>query len=278
MRTPLLVGVVILVHCVAVGSVVLIQGCGTLPMDPMTEPKMPPKVTSDTLDPLPLPADPLFEPIPSSSYVVRKGDTLSGIAKMHGLSTAELSSLNNIKNPNKIRVGQKLVLPGGAAMTEAAPIVPEKPKTRPKIKAEGPVYTIKAGDTLSDIAHAYGVKVGDIKDANGLSSDRIVVGQKLTIPGPTKTPAAAPPSIDAPKVPTAPEPSPSPKPEVVSQPAPKPVPKPAGVLKDYTVEDGDDIFSIAMMWGVSVSRIREVNGLQDDDLKVGQKIKIPLSE
>lgn len=274
MRTPLLVGVVILVHCVAVGSVVLIQGCGTLPVDPMTEPKMPPQVSSGRLDPLPIPPETSFDPVPSSTYVVKKGDSLSVIAKRHGLSTLELSSLNNIKNPNKIRVGQKLILPGGAGPAAPSPIVPKKPSTR-KVDVEGPVYTVKSGDSLSVIAHAYGVKVADIKDANGLSSDRIIVGQKLTIPGPTKKPVAAPPQIDAPREPAEKKP-PVEKPQVVEKkPEPKPMP---GVMKDYTVEEGDDIFSIAMMWGVSVSRIREVNGLTDDELAVGQKIKIPLSE
>ncbi len=279
MRTPLLVGVVIFVHCVAVGSVVLIQGCGTLPMDPLTEPKMPPHVASERLDPLPIPDEPSYAPVPSSTYVVKKGDSLSTIAKRHGLSTLELSSLNNIKNPNMIRVGQKLILPGGSEPVESEPIIPKTPTVSRKVKVEGPVYTVKSGDSLSVIAHAYGVKVGDIKDANGLSSDKIIVGQKLTIPGPTKKPVAAPPQVDSSREPIENKPPVEKPPVVVERPTPTPRPKPVpGVMKDYTVEEGDDIFSIAMMWGVSVSRIREVNGLKDDELTAGQKIKIPLSE
>ncbi len=76
MRTPLLVGVVVLVHCVAVGSVVLIQGCGTLPQEPLADPKMPPQVSSPNLAPM-LPEDPAFAPVASSTYVIRKGDSLS---------------------------------------------------------------------------------------------------------------------------------------------------------------------------------------------------------
>jgi len=274
MRTPFLVGVVVLVHCVAVGSVILIQGCGTLPQDPLTDPVMPPQVSSPNLRPI-LPEEPAFEPVASSTYVIRKGDSLSKIASRHGLSALELSSLNNIKDPNKIRVGQTLILPGGG-VSEPAPIVPSKPRVSRVIKADGPVYTVKSGDSISVIAHAYGVKAADIKDANGLSSDRIIVGQKLTIPGPTKTPKAAPPQIDAPvQRPAAVTPPVAPAPQQVVTPVSG---RPQGVMKDYTVEEGDDIFSIAMMWGVSVSRIREVNGLQDDELKTGQKIKIPLTE
>ncbi len=46
------------------------------------------------------------------TYTVKKGDTLSAIAKEHGVSVANLQSWNNIKDPNKITVGQKLKLGG----------------------------------------------------------------------------------------------------------------------------------------------------------------------
>jgi N-acetylmuramoyl-L-alanine amidase len=189
-------------------------------------------------------------------------------------------------------------MPAPVAARAAAP---QKPAVTRKVTAEGPEYTVKSGDSLSVIAHAYGVKTSAIRDANGLTGDKIIVGQKLTIPSPTKTPAevSAPaaaeakpvaetkpaadisaPVVDAPKAPAdMAAPVTMQPPAAVEKTAPVTSAKPvAGVLKDYTVEEGDDIFSIAMMWGVSVSRIREVNGLKDDELKVGQKIKIPLSE
>ncbi|MGQ5110321.1 N-acetylmuramoyl-L-alanine amidase [Bacillus halotolerans] len=48
------------------------------------------------------------------TYTVKKGDTLSAIAKEHGVSVANLQSWNNIKDPNKITVGQKLKLEGSS--------------------------------------------------------------------------------------------------------------------------------------------------------------------
>ncbi|MEC1627596.1 N-acetylmuramoyl-L-alanine amidase [Bacillus mojavensis] len=49
-----------------------------------------------------------------TTYTVKKGDTLSAIAKEHGVSVANLQSWNNIKDPNKITVGQKLKLKGSS--------------------------------------------------------------------------------------------------------------------------------------------------------------------
>nr|WP_087991958.1 N-acetylmuramoyl-L-alanine amidase [Bacillus subtilis] len=52
---------------------------------------------------------------PGTTYTVKKGDTLSGIAKAEGVSVANLQKWNNIKDPNKITVGQKLKLKGSSS-------------------------------------------------------------------------------------------------------------------------------------------------------------------
>lgn len=51
------------------------------------------------------------------TYTVKKGDTLSTIAKEHGVGVANLQSWNNIKDPNKITVGQKLKLAGSTTLS-----------------------------------------------------------------------------------------------------------------------------------------------------------------
>lgn len=53
----------------------------------------------------------------------------------------------------------------------------------PRPGAQGGTYTVKSGDTLWGISQAHGVTVAALKSANGLTSDTISVGQKLTIPG-----------------------------------------------------------------------------------------------
>ena len=95
-------------------------------------------------------------------YTVAAGDNLSSIASRFNTTVAEICRLNNISNPNMIYAGQVLKLSGAA---------------------DSPVYyTVKAGDTLSDIAAAYGTTWQAISELNGLSNpDLIYAGQKLRV-------------------------------------------------------------------------------------------------
>ncbi len=61
----------------------------------------------------------------TSSYTVKKGDSLKAIAIRHRMTTAELASANRIKNPDKIYVGQRLKIPGSTASVAASPSTSE---------------------------------------------------------------------------------------------------------------------------------------------------------
>ena len=102
----------------------------------------------------------------ASTYTVRSGDTLSGIAAKYGMSTQHLASLNGITNPNFIRVGQKLKVTG---------------KTEVKKSNKGSRYRIvQAGDTLSHISYLTGYSVTYLQKKNGIkNANRISVGQKI---------------------------------------------------------------------------------------------------
>ncbi|WP_437109855.1 peptidoglycan-binding protein [Streptomyces scopuliridis] len=60
-------------------------------------------------------------PAGTSTYTVKKDDTLSAIAAMHKTTVATLVSLNKLKDPDKLTVGQKLKLPGAAPAPAYAP-------------------------------------------------------------------------------------------------------------------------------------------------------------
>lgn len=105
----------------------------------------------------------------TTTYTVKKGDTLSEIAQRYGTTTSKLVSLNNIKNPNKIYPGQRIKLNGSVSKV--------KGKTSSK-----KYHTVKAGDTVSLLAIKYGVKQSQIKKWNNLSDiNKIYVGQKLRV-------------------------------------------------------------------------------------------------
>lgn len=97
----------------------------------------------------------------ADTYTVQNGDTLSAVAQKTKTSVETLANINHIANVNEIAVGQKL-------------------ETN---YVETDEYVVQSGDTLSAIALKYGVSVEEIKNANGLSSDLLLVGQKLKVGG-----------------------------------------------------------------------------------------------
>ncbi len=320
MRVSVVAGLIVGVHVAVIGSVVMTQGCAstqsgagsTVPAQVETAP-VPPMPPSAAVVAQPVPAmqpvafpaiQPPVEPTPLKTsvaaenvYVVKSGDSLSKIAASHGVKTAELKELNQITDPNKIRVGQKLILPDYAKPSQSQPS--EKSAAAPakasaKATASGDAYVVKSGDVLSKIASAHGVKTKDLMAANSITdANKIRVGQKLVIPGAkaaAKTEAAVAKPEDKPaEAPKAIEPTVAPLPAPVPEAAPAAVaPAPAeavpaaapsqDAMLDYTVQEGDTAEGIARLFVVSKDDILKVNNVPaGSDVKAGQKIKIPPS-
>ncbi|WP_456273108.1 LysM peptidoglycan-binding domain-containing protein [Bacillus sp. AK031] len=108
----------------------------------------------------------------AKTYVVKRGDYLSKIGRNYGVSVSNLKSWNGLST-DLIFPGQRLKV-SASGSTSSAPA-----KTVSSL--QGDTYTVVSGDTLSHIAKRYGVSVQQIKNNNGLSSDLIRVGQKLSI-------------------------------------------------------------------------------------------------
>lgn len=135
------------------------------------------------------PAAPAPPAAASGSYTVQRGDTISSIAKRHGVTTNAVLSANGLGWSSIIYPGQRISIPGGAAPAASTPTAPTAPApaapTAPS--AGGTTYTIVAGDTISAIAKRHGVSVNAVLGANGLGASSIIY------PGQTiKVPAAAP--------------------------------------------------------------------------------------
>ena len=97
-----------------------------------------------------------------SLYVVRQGDSLSGIAEMFGVSVNTILWANNIRNRNIIKPGMTLTI----------------------LPISGLQHTIKKGETLASIAKKYHGNVDDIALYNGISPTEVLAsGTTIVIPG-----------------------------------------------------------------------------------------------
>ncbi|MBX7183653.1 MAG: transglycosylase SLT domain-containing protein [Vicinamibacteria bacterium] len=109
-------------------------------------------------------------------HVVRKRDTFSLIARMFGVSAAEIARVNGLTLQSRLRPGTELA-------------IPRPPRTSPaKVAAAGKggvsadtSYRIRKGDTLSSVAARHSTTVEAIKALNGLSSSRLSIGQVLRV-------------------------------------------------------------------------------------------------
>jgi LysM repeat protein len=96
-------------------------------------------------------------------YVVRYGDTLTAIARAHGVSLRRLARMNHRRAYAVLRAGTVLVVPGGRG----------HPHT----------YTVRWGDTLSGIGARFGIGVGRLARANGLRPHGVLLaGSTLRLP------------------------------------------------------------------------------------------------
>ncbi|MEZ4861905.1 MAG: LysM peptidoglycan-binding domain-containing protein [Caldilineaceae bacterium] len=160
------------------------------------------------------------EVVAANLYVVQRGDTLSAIAQQYG-TTVEVLMRNNHLQSTTIYVGQQLKISAGGS----DPIYPI-------------TYVVQRGDTLYKIARRYDTTVAALMTVNHLASDRIYVGQPLTIS------VAADPTMP---------------------------------VTEYIVQRGDTLSAIAQRFAVSVASIRATNGLTSNRIYVGQRLLIPTS-
>lgn len=100
-----------------------------------------------------------------SSYTVVSGDTLSAIAARFGTTVGALTGANDISDPNRIRIGQTLAIPGSES-------------------DDSGFHVVRRGETLSSIAARYGLSVAVLAETNGISDPRrLLANTRLRVDG-----------------------------------------------------------------------------------------------
>ncbi|YCM45386.1 LysM peptidoglycan-binding domain-containing protein [Verrucomicrobiaceae bacterium 227] len=130
---------------------------------------------------------------PATKYSVKTGDTISSIARRHGVSASDLMTWNKITDPTRLGIGQVLTIQGGKADVSNAPKA---------VRVSAPVsdYTIQSGDTFYSIARTHKLSVTELRALNpDVSTHLITTGQKLRVSGkPVAAVAKAAPKKPAP--------------------------------------------------------------------------------
>lgn len=175
---------------------------------------------------------------------VRRGETLSIIARQYGTTVDAIKDLNGLRSTHMIREGAELIIPiprgVGAARLAGMPSCERGDET---------TYRVRRGDTLGKIASRHGVTVAQLCRWNGLSGDSVIhPGQTVRL--------------------WPPETSQAPKAASVT-------PRAGERGIDYVVKTGDSLGEIARRHGVSVASIREANGIKRDLIYAGQTLRIP---
>ncbi|MCG3147607.1 MAG: hypothetical protein PCFJNLEI_01047 [Verrucomicrobiae bacterium] len=285
MKVSKVVLIVVALHVLVIGGIFIFEGCSraktgapelaaneTTPTDP-TGPAtvVPPDPTA--MVPALAPVQPIASvpapapaPVVSRSYVVKKGDTLSKIARAERVSMAELASANNLTKTSILKINQKLTIPVKAEPT-TAPVAAAPPAGAPAADAAvpavtGPAYVVKSGDSLWKIAKAHNVSVTAIKQANNLTSDALKINQKLTIPAGT-APAVATTTAQAGIAPT-------------TYAEWQPGAYVEGGQTVHVVDIGETPATIAKKHKVTVDQLLKANNISDPKrIMVGQKLMIP---
>ena len=187
---------------------------------------------------------PLTESKSTEFYVVQKGDNLTAIAKKYSVSVEDLKKWNQLSNGN-ITLGLQLKL------TKDSETSNSDTEVASKIEYKTQEYVVLKGDNLGNIAKKYKVTTDDLKSWNNLSDNNIQLGSTLIV---AKTEV------------------------VVAEKAAKKeklASKNKAKEEHYYVQKGDSLYKIAKKHpGITVSDIKKWNGISNEDLKPGMKLKI----
>ncbi|MEO5987525.1 MAG: LysM peptidoglycan-binding domain-containing protein [Candidatus Eisenbacteria bacterium] len=211
-------------------------------------------------------------------HTVKRGETISGIAKRYGVSTGQVCEWNKLGGSG-IRRGMRLRIFGADAVAPTTTTenetkaggAPTDEATMPAAQtvATTKVHEVRAGETLTGIALQYGVTLAELRSWNKVNKHGTVrKGQKLKIrlegTGEIAATADSPADVDA----VAKEPASPAKRAVRGSHGPR------ATTRMVTVRPGDTLEEIARRHGVSIQSLRKANRISGSHIRAGQKLKL----
>ena len=185
-------------------------------------------------------------PMPSFPYhVVSRGDTLSELAKVYRTSARAIQSMNGLRSVHRLRVGQRLKIPGKSLAKPSVNRPPVRVVERPRTDS-GSHHVVSRGDTLWDIARFYGTSARAIQSVNALASvRRLRPGQRLAIPGGPSSSRSLKRVVKKPRV-------------------------------YHRVRRGETLSTIADRYRVSPAALQRANSIRNRHrIRAGQRLRIP---
>ncbi|RAV98307.1 LysM peptidoglycan-binding domain-containing protein [Pseudochryseolinea flava] len=188
-----------------------------------------------------------IETVNGKTFVIHKvseKETLYGISRRYG-ATVDAVLENNPTAGSGLEIGQILKVPY-SKKENAASQVRSNASVVIANNSGGIIHVVAQKETMFSISKAYNVSIDEIKQWNNLSDNSLSIGQELSIKK-RNTQGTASSNVSTPVI----------------------TPSQKGV---HVVDTKETMYSIARQYNVTVDQIREWNGIQGNDLKVGQSL------
>jgi membrane-bound lytic murein transglycosylase D len=190
-------------------------------------------------------------------HFVARGETMGGVARRYHVSSRLLQDANPKVRANRLKVGQRLIVPtGGAISSSVARQMADPPK--PAGTSRSGWHKVRRGETLTAIADDFGVTVRDLVRWNSLGANGAIrAGQRIRVAAPPEESSDHRAAAATASTPAA----------TASTPA---------ATRTHTVKRGETLTGLARRYGVSVEALREANGLSErGTLRAGAALRIP---
>lgn len=179
---------------------------------------------------------------------IRRGETLSQIARKYQTTVSAICRANGIRNKRLIRAGKTIIIPIGTGHDYYVPKVRDftVKYTRRYKKGKKIYYRVRRGDSLYKIAVRYGTDVESLKKWNNLKTNFIKPGKKLVVYYGVSVKKRENRKVKKVKVPDG----------------------------FYRVREGDTIYSISKKFGLTVARLKRINNIKSNIIRPGDLLKV----